>query len=235
MAQRWHDLLFAHWPLAPERVRPRILRGLELDLFDGAAWLGVIPFRMSGVRVRFAPPLPGAAAFPELNVRTYVRLGDRPGVLFFSLDARSRLAVALARRWFALPYFRAEMRCEERTGEIAYHSRRTHPGAPPAELDARYAPVDGPEGEPRATTPGSLAHFLTARYALFNEDRKGALLTTEIDHAPWPLQPARATFARNTLAEAAGFELPAAPPLLHFSRFLDVRIWSPRRASPGQS
>jgi uncharacterized protein YqjF (DUF2071 family) len=231
MLQRWHELLFAHWPLAPDAVRPRLPAGLELDLFDGAAWLGVIPFRMSGVRVRFAPPIPGTAAFPELNVRTYVHCGDRPGVYFFSLDAASSLAVEAARRWFGLPYFRAEMACDERGGEIEYRSTRVHAGASPAELAVSYAPLPGPEGAPRASRPGTLEHFLTARYALYNEGPRGDLLTTEIDHAPWPLQPASATFERNTMARAAGFELPSTEPHLLFSRFLDVRIWSPRRSS----
>ncbi len=224
MTQRWHDLLFAHWPLAPELVRALVPPRLELDLFEGSAWLGIVPFRMSGVRLRFLPPFPTTGAFPELNVRTYVRCGDRPGVYFFSLDAASRLAVEAARRWFALPYFRAEMRCEERAGEIAYRSRRVH-DAKEAELEMRYAPA----GEPRTTRPGTLEHFLTARYVLFNEGRRGELLAAEIDHPPWPLQAARAAFARNTMARAAGLELPESPPLLHFSKFLDVRIWGPRR------
>src|SRR5437867_5100192 len=104
---RWHDLLFLHWPVRPEIIRPLIPNGLELDTFDGAAWIGVVPFRMTGVRLRWLPPLPGISAFPELNVRTYVRVRDRPGVYFFSLDAGSRTAVAMARAWFHLPYFHA--------------------------------------------------------------------------------------------------------------------------------
>src|SRR5882672_8440647 len=83
MAQAWHDLLFAHWPISVERMRAAVPRGLELDTFDGRAWLGIVPFRMTGVRVRWTPSLPRISAFPELNVRTYVRCGDRPGVLFF--------------------------------------------------------------------------------------------------------------------------------------------------------
>jgi uncharacterized protein YqjF (DUF2071 family) len=115
MAMTWHDLLFAHWPLPTEALAPLLPDGVELDLFDGEAWLGIVPFRMSGVRLRRLPPLPGTGAFPELNVRTYVRAGGKPGVWFFSLDARSALAVAIARAWFRLPYHRGLLR-----GEIAH-------------------------------------------------------------------------------------------------------------------
>lgn len=69
MAQVWHDLLFAHWPMDPALMRARVPPALELDTFDGAAWLGVVPFRMSGVRLRGLPALAGLSAFPELNVR----------------------------------------------------------------------------------------------------------------------------------------------------------------------
>lgn len=226
MRQAWHDLLFAHWPVAPAALRPLVPPGLELDLHDGAAWVGIVPFRMSGVRVRGLPPLPGAAAFPELNLRTYVRRGGRGGVWFFSLDAASRLAVRAARAWFALPYFDAEMRCNARDdGTVEYASRRTHRGAAPAELRARYRPV----GAPERAAPGSLAAFLTERYALFTV-RGGRVLAGEIHHPPWPLQPAAAELERETLAAASGIALPAAPPLLHFARRLDVLIWPLRPA-----
>ncbi len=222
MLQRWHDLCFAHWPLPPSTLRPLVPREFELDLFEGAAWIGVIPFWMSGVRLRFLPPLPTASTFPELNVRTYVKLSGVAGVYFFSLDAASRLAVGAARRWFRLPYFHASMHCEERAGEIHYRSRRSV--SPNAELEMRYAPI-GPAAE---TRPGSLEHFLTARYALFNQGKSGRTLTTEIYHLPWPLQPARGSIATNTMAAANGIELPATPPLFHFSKYLEVLVWSPR-------
>ncbi len=222
MLQRWHDLCFAHWPLPPNSVRPLVPRSFELDLFEGAAWVGIIPFWMSGVRVRCLPSVPTASTFPELNVRTYVTCNGKPGVYFFSLDAASRLAVEAARRWFRLPYFHASMRREEHAGEIHYRSRRKEP--PNAELEMRYAPA-GPVFD---TRPGSLEHFLTARYALFNHGKRGETLTTEIHHQPWPLQVARASLATNTMAAASGIELPASPPLLHFSKVLEVLFWSPR-------
>ena len=126
MFQRWHELLFAHWPVPAEPLRARLPAGLELDTFEGEAWLGVVPFRMSAVRLRGAPALPGVSAFPELNLRTYVRRGEQRGVWFFSLDAASALAVRAARLWFHLPYFEARMTCDGRADGVHYRSERTH-------------------------------------------------------------------------------------------------------------
>src|ERR1700687_6083754 len=109
MAGTWRDLLFAHWPVATTSLRPLVPARLRIDTFDGQAWLAVVPFRMSGVRLRGTPAMPWLSAFPELNVRTYVRCGAKPGVWFFSLDAGNPLAVGIARAWFHLPYYRAWM------------------------------------------------------------------------------------------------------------------------------
>jgi uncharacterized protein YqjF (DUF2071 family) len=225
MAQVWHDLLFAHWSLPADRLRVKVPERLELDTFEGRAWLGIVPFRMSGVRLRLLPPLPGLSAFPELNVRTYVRHGDRPGVLFLSLDARSALAVAAARAWFHLPYFRARMSCEAEGGAIRYAHERTHAGAPPARLEGRYAPL----GPVFRAALGTLEHWLAERYCLYSVASNGAIRRADIHHAPWPLQVATAAFAKNTMAEAHGLELPEEPPLLHFARRQDVVVWNPVR------
>ncbi|MCI0548663.1 MAG: DUF2071 domain-containing protein [Candidatus Rokubacteria bacterium] len=227
MAQTWHDLLFAHWPIAAAGMRARLPRGLELDTFEGAAWLGIVPFRMSGVRLRWTPAVPGLSAFPELNVRTYVTHDGRPGVWFFSLDAANALAVAVARMWFHLPYFRARMASVEEGEDVDYASVRVHPGGPPAELRARY----GPRGAASLARSGTLDHWLTERYCLYAISRRGALLRGEIHHAPWALAPAAATIARNTMGAARGLELPAAAPHLLFARRQDVVIWPPRLAS----
>jgi uncharacterized protein YqjF (DUF2071 family) len=227
MAQVWHDLLFAHWRVAMEAVQPTLPPGLALDTFDGTAWLGVVPFRMSGVRLRGTPPLPGLSAFPELNVRTYVTHGGRPGVWFLSLDAASRLAVAAARAWFRLPYFVARMSCAHEGDDVVYRSVRTHPGAPMAELAGRY----GPRGDAFRSRPGTLEHWLTERYALYALSGRGELRRGDIHHAPWPLQRAAAIFERNTMAAAHGIGLPESTPLLHFARRQDVVVWAPRRVS----
>ena len=224
MAQVWHDLLFAHWPIPIDALRARVPKCLELDTFEGRAWLGIVPFRMTGVRLRLTPPLPGLSAFPELNVRTYVVHHDRPGVFFFSLDAASPLAVAAARAWFALPYYRGRMRCDPEGEGIRYAHERTHAGAPPARLEVRYAPV-GPVFRART---GSLEHWLTERYCLYAVRGERAW-RADIHHAPWPLQLATASFERNTMAGAHGLELPPEAPLLHFSRRQDVVVWNPVR------
>jgi len=225
MKQVWHDLLFMHWPIPVEAMRESVPAPLELDTFEGRAWLGIVPFRMSGVRVRWTPPIPGLSAFPELNVRTYVRHRDRPGVLFFSLDAASALAVIAARAWFGLPYYRARMRCEREGEGIRYSHERTHTDAPPARLEGRYV-GEGPVFQARA---GALEHFLCERYCLYAPRANGRLFGADIHHPPWPLQLAGASIDVNTMAEASGLEVPPEPPILHFARRQDVVVWNPVR------
>jgi uncharacterized protein YqjF (DUF2071 family) len=220
MTQTWHDLLFAHWAVAPDVVRPLVPAELELDLRDGRAWIGVVPFRMTNVGPRGANRLPLMSEFAELNVRTYVRVGDRPGVWFFSLDAASALAVRAARLLLNLPYYTADM--QVRTGErIEYESRRL--GSAKGSFAATYAP-EGPAFEP---LPGSLEHFLVERYCLYNRHHGGSPYRLDIHHAPWALQPARALISRNAVGEAGGLVLPADAPLLHFARRQDVVAWLP--------
>jgi len=224
MVQSWHDLLFAHWPVPEAMLRPHIPARLAIDTFDGQSWLGVVPFRMSGVRLHGAPAVPWLSAFPELNVRTYVVAGGKPGVWFFSLDAGNAIAVAIARAWFHLPYFRARMSSAKLDGWIEYRSERTHRGAASGVLLGRYRPV----GEEFLAQSGSLEHFLTERYCLYTADNQGPVIRGEIHHAPWPLQAAEAELTKNTMAEAAGFSLPAAQPLLHFAKRQDVLVWWPQ-------
>jgi uncharacterized protein len=224
MAQRWHDLLFAHWPVEAEALRAIVPPRLEIDTFDGRAWIGVIPFRMTGVRLRVTPALPWLSAFLELNVRTYVAARGKPGVWFFSLDAGNPIAVAVARSWFHLPYFRAQMKCEEREGWIQYSCERTHPGSAPARLAGRYRAV-GPEFQPQR---GTLEHFLTERYCLYAQDNAGRMFRGEIHHPPWNLRIAEAGFSENEMAAACGITLPSQKPLLHFARQQEVVVWPPR-------
>ncbi len=225
MVQTWHDLLFAHWPVSPELLRRTIPPPLEVDVYDGQAWLAVVPFRMSGIRPWGLPAVPGISALPELNLRTYVTDGTKPGVYFFCLDAGSPIAVALARRWYHLPYFRARMRVGWEDGWVRYSSRRTHRGAEPAVFEGWYRPV----GEPYHSTRGTVEHWFTERYCLYTPGPRGRVYRSEIDHVQWPLQPAVARIDRNTLPEAHGLTLPDTAPILHYSRRLDVRVWSPER------
>lgn len=222
MQQTWHDLLFAHWSLPPDILRPLVPASLPVDTFDGQAWVGVVPFRMSGVRLRGTPVIPGLSAFPELNVRTYTVLDGRPGVYFLSLDAANALAVAAARTWYRLPYYTARMHCSWRTGAVVYESHRLRGDAA---FRATYRPI----GEVAQAPRGSLAHWLTERYCLYTEDRRGRVYRAEIHHDPWPLQPAEAAIAANTMTNPVGLRLPDMAPLLHFAERLDVVVWPLRR------
>jgi uncharacterized protein YqjF (DUF2071 family) len=224
MFQSWRELLFAHWPIDADAIRRLVPEPLEVDTFDGRAWLGIVPFTMTGIRLRWLPPVPGVTAFHELNVRTYVTFEGKPGVWFFSLDAANAAAVSGARLWFRLPYFRARMSLANEPDRIRYSSVRTHPGAPAAELRARYGPLD----DARPTRPGSLDEWLTERYCLYAADRH-RIFRGEIDHPRWALQPAWAVIDVNTMAEASGIPLPDALPLLHFSRRQDVVVWGLER------
>jgi uncharacterized protein YqjF (DUF2071 family) len=221
MTQTWTNLLFAHWPVDTAAIRAKVPSEFELDLFDGQAWLAVVPFYMSNVGPRALPALPFASEFEELNVRTYVRVGDRPGVYFFSLDAASAFAVKTARTLLNLPYFGATMKMVFRGDEVEYDSSRGE--EPAAAFTARYRPI----GAPVAPTPGTLEYFLTERYCLYHVDGRGRPYRLEIHHPVWPLQVAEATIERNSMASAAGFELPDRPPLLHFSKRQDVVAWAP--------
>jgi len=219
---RWQDLLFAHWRVDPSVLRPLLPSGLELDLRDGEAWLGVVPFQMTGVRPRFTPVLPGISAFPELNLRIYVRAGGHAGVWFFSLDAASRLAVRAARATFHLPYFDAAMECDVAAdGSVTYASRRTHRDVVSAELRGRYRPV----GPVFSAAPGTLEHWLTERYCLYSADPKGRLYRGDIAHAPWPLQPAQAEWDTCRMTGLLGIDLPSVPEHVLYARSLDVRAW----------
>jgi uncharacterized protein len=224
MVQRWHDLLFAHWELPAKQIRPLVPPQLDLDLHQGSAYVAVAPFHMSGIRARLLPAFPGVSRFPELNVRTYVHYRGVPGVYFFSLDAGSLPAVWGARIGYGLPYFHADMSVKINGAEIEYCSRRIQ-NPQPADFRGRYQSIS----PPRQSERGSLEYFLTERYCLYTV-RGGEVFRAHIDHSPWPLQEATAEIECNTMARAAGIELPEGKPLLHFSHFLEVRIWWPERA-----
>jgi len=221
----WNDLLFAHWPVPPEGLRRIVPPSLMLDLHEGQAWLAVTPFHMTGVRPRAMPALPWLSAFPELNVRTYVTLGGRPGVYFFSLDVTSLAAVTGARTLYMLPYFLAQMSVTHEGAWVHYSSHRSHWHGSPAHFIARYRPTGGVF----RSTPGSLEHWLTERYCLYTTDSRNEVYRAEIHHPPWPLQPAEAAIFRNTMAAPLGIELPEQPALLHYAQRLEVLVWLPAR------
>ena len=223
MTQTWNDLLFAHWPVPTDRLRELVPACFDLDLFEGQAWVAVVPFHMTNVAPRMVPSLPWISAFPELNVRTYVRVDDKPGVFFFSLDATNPLAVSTARTLLNLPYFTADMRVGTDGGRVDYASRRK--SSPAAEFRATYHP----HGQPQPPVDGTLEYFLTERYCLYATDHRDHAYRLEIHHPPWPLDTASADIPLNTMADAAGIALPGVPPLLHFSRRQDAVCWAPER------
>jgi uncharacterized protein len=223
MAQTWNQLLFMHWPIPVADLRPLVPAALELDTFDGQAWIGVVPFYMSYVHPRFLPSLPWLSFFPELNVRTYVKFNDKPGIYFFSLDAGNPIAVFLARRFFFLPYFNADMSIQKENGWIHYRSHRTHSGAPSAELEIRYRPTGTPIDHPN----GTLDYWLTERYCLYTVVKETKVYRGEIHHGPWPLVSADAEIKTNTMVSAVSstLRLPDSAPLLHYSEHQHMLCW----------
>ena len=227
MTQTWHDLLFAHWPIEADRLSALIPEPLELDVHEGHGWIGIVPFRMTNVAPRAVPAVPGLSAFPELNVRTYVRLGGQmPGVYFFSLDAGSAVAAAAARTLFDLPYFAASMTLVRDAQTVRFASRRNAGADSAACFIASYEP----DGRVFHAQTGSLDYFLTERYCLYTVDRARRPHRLDIHHPPWPLQRGVATIQTNTMAQANAIALPAvAAPLLHFAVRQDVVAWLPVR------
>ena len=221
MTMSWHDLLFAHWPMRAEELRPLVPAALELDLWEGEGWIGVVPFHMTQVGLPALNRLPWVSAFAELNVRTYVRCNGKPGVYFFSLDAACWPAVVGARASFQLPYFWARIARSAEGSGVRYDSRRRI--GPSASLRARY----GPSGERFAASPGSFEHWLTERYCLYTIDSAGRARRGDIHHLPWPLQPGEAELDPTELVRWAGLRLRDTAPVLHFARRLDVVAWAP--------
>jgi uncharacterized protein YqjF (DUF2071 family) len=221
LKQAWNDLLFAHWPVARDRLRELVPADLELDLFEREAWLTITPFRLSDLSPRGVPALPWVSSFDEINVRTYVVYKGIPGIYFFSLDANSTVAVGGATTLFHLPYFLADIEVKDDRGRLAYRSRRLADVT--AEFQGEYAPA-GPLFEPQR---GTLEYFLTERYCLYTHDSARNAYRVEIQHRPWQLQTAEAQIAINTMADAAGARLPSMAPVLHFARRQDVLTWRP--------
>jgi uncharacterized protein len=228
LGQTWRHLMFAHWAVDADALTRVIPSQLRLDLFDGRAWVGVTPFRLEGFRLRGTLPPPFVSRFLEVNVRTYVETGGKPGIYFLSLDAASRLAVAGARRTYRLPYFLARMSLERDEARFRIRSARVFADGAPAELVCEYSPA----GERFTARPGSLEHWLTERYCLYTL-AEGTVQRADIHHPPWPLQAATAEIELNTMASGYGLALPGKP-LLHYSDRQDVVLWTIEPASPSR-
>ncbi|HEY9754331.1 MAG TPA: DUF2071 domain-containing protein [Oculatellaceae cyanobacterium] len=221
MSQVWEKLLFAHWPVETSKLRDLIPRSLDIDVFDGTAWVGVVPFLMRDVHPRYTWVVPPLSNFLELNVRTYVTKNGIPGVYFFSLDCSNSFAVWTAKSFYHLPYFNATMssRCNS-DGVVTYESKRRESSA---QFMASYKPT-GPWLSPGAD---SLDKFLTERYCLYTTNKHGKLFRGVIHHHPWPLQPAEAEINVNTMTDATlNLKLPDCQPILHYSERLETIEWA---------
>ena len=209
-----------HWQIEPELMRPLIPEGLEIDTFDGSAWIAIVPFTMWDIRAfpPYVPAMPGLNAMHELNVRTYVHFKGTPGVWFFSLDCNNAAAVFGARKFYYLPYYNAELDLDQVNATINYSNQRTD--EPAARFQATWN-----IGSPLPTSePGSLEFFLTERYCLFSHN-KGDLYRSQIHHQPWPLQTATIKQHSSTMIGVLGLPEPTDTPLLHYAEELAVDIW----------
>jgi uncharacterized protein YqjF (DUF2071 family) len=233
MTQRCNDLLYAHWPVTASSMASLLPEGLEVDTFQGAAWLGVVPFWLDRLKIRGMPPIFGARSFPEMSLRTYVRdqRTGMQGVYFFSMDASNPLAVAAGRMFYHLPIHWAEMRLEQRSErEFSFYSRRLL-SRRKAVFSVRYRGL-GPSSKLAESHPGTLESFLMERYCFFTRNRAGHTIAAKMHYFPWPLEEAEADIEQNNLAAAIGISLPNQAPVLHYLRRLAVYIWPAELVRP---
>jgi uncharacterized protein len=223
---RWRDLTFLHWRVPAAALRQLVPAALEIDTYEGDAYVGLVPFTMANVRPWWAPPLSGITRFHETNVRTYVhRDGRDPGVWFFSLDAASRLAAWAARTLWHLPYHHARMTLDHDERGVHYTSTRLRPAPLPATCHVTCRAL----GEPAAAAPGTLEQFLAERYLLYAATGDGGMRRGAVHHAPYPLQRAELVACDETLLAAANIARPPEPPLAHYAAGVDVEIFALER------
>jgi len=224
LQQKWENLLFLHWPVDPALLRPLIPEALEIDTFDGRAWLGITPFHLSDLRPPLLPALPGLSAFTEMNVRTYVLHNGKPGIWFFSLDASKLLPAAAARIFFMLPYFKASMKFEQ--NHPLFNFSMTRSGATDVEFKASWqvgVRLRAPDVE-------SLAFFLVERYCAFAVEGS-RVFQIRIYHHPWILDEALVKIESSNAISALGLPEPATEPIVHFSESIEAEIWAPAQVA----
>ena len=221
MKQIWRDLLFIHYEIDPEQIQKKLPKGLEVDCFEGKTYIAIVPFHMTGIRPRFLPSLPYLSNFAELNVRAYVHKKGKRGVWFFSLDAANPIAVEIARSFFYLPYFNANIHFTENSHKIIYTSIRKDKRGKNAKLLLEYEPIS----EVYFSQKGSLENWLTERYCLYSTDSRGNIYRGEIHHPPWPLQKAQMNLQENLMLLSHDLSILPQEPILHFSKYIEVAIY----------
>lgn len=226
MTQTWEHLLFAHWAVSPKALRGLIPAGLELDTHDGFAWISVIPFLLTRVRLRHLFPVPYVTTFPEINVRTYVKAGSTRGVYFLSLDTSHLLVTGIAKYWYRLPYYHARMDFRPHATRIDFQSER-RPEKTPA-FCGSYWPVS----EPALAGENTLEHWLTERYTLFCQCKKTKrLYYANVYHEPWMLQRADAHIQANSMLSPLSLTVSEKPDLMVYARGVESYIWPLERLS----
>lgn len=222
MRQSWKNLIFVHWPLNPERLRMHIPPSLQIDTFNGSAWLGIVVFEMGGIYPRGLSTLSITSAFPEINVRTYVRYNEKPGVYFLSLDVGDWASLTIAKRWLHLPYHPAKISIQKLKSTFHCSSIRQSSKHEPIIYEGIHTPIS----EIFFPQEGSLDHWLTERYCFFSTNKKARLYCCEIHHAPWPLQLGKTEVKQNTLFSPFHIDLTGTQPITHFSKGVDSLIWN---------
>lgn len=220
MKQTWNDLLFAHYPIKLESLKSIVPNVLPLDSFNGMGWIGVVPFYVTNLRLRGLPSIAGTNRFPQLNVRTYIKVEGKPGLYFFSLDAMNWLSVRMAKMFYHLPYVHADMEVKCNASNINYESRRR--SDPDFKLICSYRPI----AEQYSSVEGSFEQWATDRYCLYTLNKKREPLRCDIMHHPWVLQHAEAEISYNSMLVKQGIQVEADHPILHFSKRIDgVKMW----------
>lgn len=222
MRQQWRDLAYIHFEYDPAIVQSLLPDGLKVDTFDGRAWVGLVPFSMRRIAFPPLPAVPWLGSFPEVNVRTYVVHGDRPGVWFFSLDVNRLLPAVVARASYRLPYCWGSA-SNRRIGDQLVSSVRRRWPTTGASMDTEI--VIGEE----IAEPSALEHFLTARWGLYSTWFGERLVYAPVDHPRWPLRRASVVSLDDSLIRAAGLPEPSGKAHCMFSDGVPVKVGLPRR------
>ncbi|MWG35274.1 YqjF family protein [Halomarina oriensis] len=225
---RGRDVLFAHWPIPPERIESRVPDVLTVDTFEGDAWLGVQAFEVFETGLTSLPfSLP--QSFLQLTFRTYVRHEGLTGVYFFSSDTSDRLGTTLGKQFLRVPLYNADMTLTREAETRVFRSRRTQSGAAPVRFDATYRPT----GDTSQATSGSLEEFFAERHRYFSvsEASGNEVFVGEVGRDPWSLSDVDVTIRRNTLFRALGLDTPDSTPAFSYSPEFTSTTSRPRPAT----